>query len=66
MKTTKINEPFVGFVVGILIFLTGIIIFSGCGSDEKTVSDTFIHPDSNIAAEMKIRAEFDTLNDSVK
>lgn len=67
MKTTKINFDLLGFMLGILIFMTFAMWFLSCGSpelpktEETPASDTFIHPDSNIAAEMKIAAEFDSI-----
>lgn len=66
MKTTKINFDLLGFMLGILIFMTFAMWFMGCcqevpKTEETPANDTFIHPDSNIAAEMKIAAEFDSL-----
>lgn len=74
-KNTIIDENInlVSFAAGIMVFLAFAIFFSGCSSPEAAatveeipVVDTFVHPDSNIAAEMEIAAKFDTLKDSVK
>ena len=73
MKTTRINIELAGFATVILLFITFALLFLSCGAPQqhdslyKSISDSLDSVTSTVTtlpidSEMKVRANFDTIN----